>query len=125
MNWTERFLDWLAPNFSWRRKCPETIEQIAEDFVDNHCPPIDEMSLSLFDRIHDGDPWFAWRRRISTIYGIAEEFADPRNRPQRGGWNRRLWKQYDSYLPDDLVEIAFDATIQLVCSRLRDSENGG
>lgn len=106
------------PEYSWRRKCPATIEQIAIDFVENHCVSVDKLSLALLANIHDGDPWFAWRRRLSAIYGISKSYADPFGRPQQRGWNNRLWAKHETEMPDDLVERVFDATIILIRKRL-------
>jgi hypothetical protein len=101
----------VSPEFYWRCTCPGTIESIADDFINNHLLPLKGIRSLDFSKIDDGDPWFAWRRRISAIYGVATTYRDPRGKSPKPGWNRRLWRNTPDLAPEQLVERIFDTAI--------------
>lgn len=123
MRWIKQFLSHFVRNFFWRRYCPYTIREIATDFLDNHCPPLCAMNIDPDFQVGDRDPWFAWRRRIASIYGIAINYAAPQNDHQKRGWNKKLWSQYEACSPDELVDRVFTKTIELLRDRLRQTSN--
>ncbi len=100
--------------------CPDTIESAAQDFIDNHLPPLNQLSLIDFDNIDDGDQLFAWRRRICAIYGISTWYCHPNGRTPKRGWNRRLWNTYPDFDPEQLVDHVFDTMIELLRTTGRD-----
>ena len=109
-----RVLFRFAPNWHHRVTCPDTVEAIAQDFIDNHLPPLDEIrTLGLdFDNTQAYDPWFAWRRRISSIYGVSTCYASPNGRLANQGWNRQLWRNNPGADPDQLTDRIFENVIR-------------
>lgn len=114
-------LSWISPQLHWRMTCPDTIEAVALDFIDGHMPLLRTLSEIDLERIDDGDPWFAYRRRISAIYGISTTYCHPDGRKPKQGWNRRMWRRYKKTSPEQLVEQVFDTMIELLRTSARDS----
>ncbi|EMI19118.1 hypothetical protein RMSM_03951 [Rhodopirellula maiorica SM1] len=116
-----RVLSRVAPNWHWQMTCPDTIETAAQDFIDNHLPPLNDLRATDFDNIDDGDPWIAWRRRICAIYGISTSYSHPNGREPKRGWNRRLWQKYPDLDPEELVDHVFDTMIEFLRTTVQDS----
>jgi len=108
----DRILAFLSPNLHWRLMCPDTIEGVAQDFITNHLPGQNCLREIDFHRMASQDPGFAWRRRISAIYGVATCYQHPRGDLARAGWNRRLWRNAPDREPEFLVEEIFDTVIE-------------
>lgn len=103
----------LLGNIMWRLKCPQSIDDIAKHFVDTHIPneQIGKHNFSTaYIDLHD--PWFAYRRRIAFIYGVAVCYKSSNGEPAKRGWNRSLWRNHKILAPDELVEVIFDATLE-------------
>lgn len=105
-------LSCLAPGYHWRKVCPDTLEAIADDFIAKHLPDCSVCQALDFNRIDDGDPWFAWRRRVAAIYGVATCYQHPRGDVARPGWNRSLWQHHPNTSPEQLVDRIFEQIIQ-------------
>lgn len=117
MTFFYRFLSYVAPETHWRLTCPNTLEAIAQDFIENHLPNREELNSLNFEQVDNRDPWFAWRRRICTIYGVATSYKHPNGKLARPSWNHRLWSNVPDLDPEVLVDRIFD----IVIARLRDS----
>ena len=107
---------------AWLRRCvpqstPHTVESIASHFVEKHLPSgasLDAVDAARVADVYDSDPWFAWRRRICALYGVATCYCDPRGTVAKRGWNRRLWANHGDVEPERLVELIFDVVIELL-----------
>ena len=108
-----RVLSCVAPTTHWHWTCPHDVDTIADDFVKNHLP-LDKPQFWLldFDNITDGDPWFAWHRRIAYVYGVASTYQDLRGKNAAPAWNRRLWSQHEDADPEELVHTIFIGVIE-------------
>ncbi|WP_430453733.1 hypothetical protein [Rhodopirellula europaea] len=101
------FARWF-PNLHWRWTCPDSIDDIATDFIHNQ----NEWSLDDWPDVLAYDDGFPQRRRISAIYGVAEFYKNPnREDPPGPGWNRRLRKSVGQIDPEQLVDFIFDRVV--------------
>lgn len=60
----------------------------------------------------NADTGFAWRRRISTIYGVATPYKNPNGEPAKPGWNHRLLGSKDGVDPEQVVDEIFDSVVR-------------
>ena len=108
----------LFPETAWRMKCPSTVRGIAEHFLEIHCPSVTQfLTASIGNAPGSLVPEFAWRRRISAIYGISKHYSHPREIRQQRGWNRTLWKNHPDMSPDELVDLVFTTMMEIVLIR--------
>lgn len=103
----------MLGNILWRFKCPKSVAEIARHFVDNYTPK-DQIGKYDFETAYIDweDPWFAHRRMIGSIYGVAVCYKPPDDSPTMRGWNRQLWKEHETLTPDELVETIFDMALE-------------
>jgi hypothetical protein len=107
-----RLMPSLVLNWHWRLTCPDTIENIAQDFVENRAPAPEVLQTLDFDGIDNKDFLFAWRRRINSIYGVGTSYQHPRGHESaRRGWNQRLWRNAPGIEPEALVDEIFETVI--------------
>ena len=102
----------------WRKfRCPSSRSKIAQHFLDNYVLK-DHLEDLDFDTAYDEfvDPWFAYRRRIGSIYGVAICYKPPDDSPSKMGWNRKLWRENPEHTPEELVELIFDEFLALLKS---------
>ena len=101
----------LFPNLHWRWTCPDSIDEIASDFIHSQ----NVLSLDDWPKNLSLDGGFALRRRICTIYGVAEYYKHPsRAGSPEPGWNRRLWKSVGDIDPEQLVDDIFDRVVTMI-----------
>ncbi len=117
---TVRLTMGIIENFIWRFTCPKSVDSIAVHFVRNHVPRehIDNLDFDSAS-IEWQDPWFAYRRRIGSIYGVVISYRPPDDSPTRRGWNRRLWRSHEGLSPDDLVERIFESVLTRLRAKAR------
>jgi len=98
----------LFEDILWKVKCPTDIEVIAAHFVDNYVPENHFRTLDFSAAfIPWQDPWFAYRRMLGSIYGIAACYKPPDDSPSKPGWNRKLRNKHPNLHTDELVEKVF------------------
>lgn len=103
----------MLRNILWRFKCPKSVADIARHFVDTYIPN-DQIATHDFETAYTDfiDPWFAYRRRIGFIYGVANNYRPPDNSTVARGWNHKLWKSHETLTPDELVETIFSTALE-------------
>ncbi len=103
----------LFKNILWKFRCPTSVDDIAANFVDAHISK-EQKTKYDFDAAHieRADPWFAYRRRIAAIYGVASTYKPAENKPSKRGWNRGLWSKHENKTPDELVEAIFNTVLE-------------
>ena len=101
----------MLKDILWKLNCPNSIEAIAEHFVTNHIS-IEQIENLDFSTVKDEyrDPWFAYKRRIGSIYGITKCYKSPDGLETSPGWNRRIFRKYKTISPDNLIESIFIET---------------
>ena len=105
----------LFPEIHWRWTCPDTIDDIAADFIQNR----NTWEIADWPKALAYNDGLVLRRRISIIYGVAQYHKDPRRADPSGrGWNRRLWKTVGEITPEQLLDDIFERVAERIAEAL-------
>ena len=76
----------LVQSLLWRIRCPKAKDDIAKHFAKRVSNWVEVSELDFTEAFADyQDPWFAWRRMISSVYGVAIGYRAPDEAPAKRG----------------------------------------
>jgi hypothetical protein len=106
MFWATTLFEKLFPGWTWKLRCPRTIEAIVEHLAQSKPWILDYLSGCDQLPTIDSDPGITLShvRQISYTYGISDPFESPTH-PDRPSWNRALLRNYPQLQPGEIVYL--------------------